>query len=454
MKKKKIVIVILALIGTAMLISGIIFKSMHLGGANMDRTLILCGALELAGVAISVVVEAIKNRKKSAAGDGKEGAAKSASASEIGGVEFEIPPIPDDAEFFIEKDGKNFHKLFSKGEEVESVTLVGEEKLYTFDFLWYKHYGNCAFCVLGQDGTDDSGNEDYEKYLFRIVEGAGGETGLIRETDDTIIETVQKDFDAAVKAYSSSPAISVKYVDKGRKKTFIALTAIYFAVLAAGLIGFFTGFGIKDVQQNAICKAVTLAYAVITPSYLIYLGSNNPFEFNGAVSKVLVIVGIIAMVVLSCISMTTIPDNIEFTGFWSFFMNIFMPVLPFVATVVYAMAYCWWCKGAPSYTYLGFGIGVTVLFPVATALLIALFILYMIVIMIKWILSSLGVIAADTNLGKGFISGWTGKSFEKTYTVTDEYGYEHTVKSSDGIHFYGDGETYISDDGGSTIHKS
>lgn len=451
MKNKKIAYVIVILLGLGMLVAGLVMKYVvRLSDSSYTTMLIVCGAVELVACTVSLVMQIRKEKKE----NGTSPAVKS-------GKELNVPPLADDAEILIEKDGKDLYEIFNKGEEVSQVSLLSDDGIYTYDYLWYKNYGEHAFCVLGSQEQDEDGNPQYMKYIFRLVDSGDGEaTGLVFEEDEGVRDVIIEDFAAAAESYAKGQSVptgtsmGVKYEDKNRVKSFVALTAVYLTVLLVGLIGFFTGFGIKDVQQLAICKAITLAYAVITPSYFIYLGASNPFNFGNVICKALIVAGIAAMIVLSCVSLTALPEGIEFDGFRGFFMHIFMPAVPFVATFCYFAVYCWWCKNAPSTVYLGFGIAVTLLFPVATALLIAFFILAFIIGAIKWILSSLGVIAGDTNLGKGFISGLTGKSFEKTYTITDEHGYEHTVKSSDGIHFYGDGASYISDDGGHTIRRA
>ena len=452
--------VILVIVGVLMLVAGLIIpRFMHgMRGFYTIYTSIVGSGLIVVG---TVLIVLHKRKQQNVAEDGEKNS--SASSANTEHKELVIPPLKDDFELYTEKDGKNLHELFSKGESVSTVTLVcPDEKLHTYDYLWYKHYGECAFCVLGIEEADEDGEPQYYKALFRVVE-SDGQTGLVLEEDDSVCEIVKSDFEKAVEEYSKSQtgqsnqksgSISISYEDKGRVKCFIALSSVYLAVLIAGLVGFFTGFGISDIQSAAICKAICLSYVVVTPSYVIYLSSCNPFNFNGAVCKAIKWVAVAVMIVLAILNITALPDGIDYDGwFWGFFMHIFIPAVPFVAIFCYYAVYCWWCNDAPSKIFLIFGIAVTILFPVATALLIAYFIIVTLIAAIKWILSSIGIMAADTNLGKGFITGWTGKSFEKTYTIRDENGYEHTVKSSDGIHFYGDGQNYISDDGGNTLRK-
>lgn len=461
MKNKKRRYAVLLVIGVLMIIGGIV------AGVLMPETGKIYAIYYCAVGAVLIAIGAflmMRKEKPKAEGEGEQLSSATAATSEQ--TELVVPPLPSGVEVYIEQDGKNLYELFGQGENLSSVTLVcPDEKLRTYDYLWFKTYGEHSFCVLGYNDTEEDGSPVYVKMLFRLVEG-DGETGLVLEEDEGVCAVVQRDFDRVAEEYAKSqtnpskavPAtggsIAVQYVDKESKKSFFVLTAIYLLVLIAGLIGHFTAFGITDEQQAAICGAICLSYVVVTPSYFIYLSACNPFNFNGVVRQIIKWVAVAVMIVLAIINITAIPDNIEYEGFWGFIMNIFIPAAPFVATFCYYAVYCWWCHDAPSRIFLIFGLAVTVLFPVATALLMIYLVLTFIIAAIKWILSSIGIMAADTNLGKGFISGWTGKSFEKTYTIRDEHGYEHTVTSSDGIHFYGDGVTYISDDGGNTIRRS
>lgn len=383
-----------------------------------------------------------------------------------------VPPVPEDAEIAFETDFKNLYELFAQGENLETITLAREidGTVYerTFDALWYNDYGTAMFCVLGADEEDG-----YLKYVYRIVEFEDGTTGLYFEEDEDVLKVVRADFDAALTAYQNNnvaaPAENIQSKSKNNggaltvvgggldKKVFAVLTVLYGLVLGAGLIGYFTGFGIGGEQERAVCRAVCLAYALVTPSYLVYIGAHNPFNAHRAVAVILMVIGCLAMAgcaFLGLVLVSRLGEPVMLDGVWAFFMHIFIPALPFVAAVVYALAYIWWCRRLAPGWFLGFGIGVTLLFPVAAALVFAVFIIFMIILLIRWMLFAFGVIAEDSAFGNGFIAGLTGKKMGREYTVTDEHGYTHTVHSYNGRDFYGSDGRYAgsSSDGGKTIN--
>lgn len=243
--------------------------------------------------------------------------------------------------------------------------------------------------------------------------------------------------------------------DSWRIKAFGILTAMYVLILIVSLIGFFTGFGIKNDDGKTLCKAICLAYAFITPSYFVYFGFANPFHLPKAVSVGIAVFGIVAMVICFVVGLVSISNLPEVeNGFGGFICNIFIPLAIACAVVGYGVIYGSVCRGASSVWYLGLGVGMTVLFPVVAALVAAVIVISFLIGAIKWILSSLGIMVKDTGFGRGFISGWTGKIIHKNeYTYTDENGYTHTVYSDNGTDFYGSDGSYAghSDDGGRHI---
>ncbi len=242
--------------------------------------------------------------------------------------------------------------------------------------------------------------------------------------------------------------------DRWRIKTFAILTAVYAVVLIVGIIGYITGFGLQG-DNATVCKGVCLAYAFVTPSYFLYLAYGNPFRLPKAATVVIAVVGIAAMVLCFIISFVTISKLPEVEdGFWGFVMNIFIYLAIACAVIGYGLLYGLICKGASSVWYLGVGVGFTVLFPVVAAIIAAIFVISFLIGAIKWLLSCLGIMTADTSFGKGFISGWTGKIMHKNqYSYTDENGYTHTVYSDNGTDFYNSDGSYAgrSDDGGRHI---
>lgn len=357
-----------------------------------------------------------------------------------------------------EMGGMNLLELFEIGESVETLNLAGSEGVYTFDLLWGNAYNGVGYLVVGR--RED---EAYMKYILRIDNEEPSVVDF--EEGDEIRAVIIADFTKAVGNYAQENGYSAQAVTetintepKGKKKkTFAALFIIYLVILGAGLIGYFKTF-FMSLSGDAliICKAVSLAYVLITPSFLVYFGGHNPFGMKKGGAVFFIILGTLGLVACLIVGMPMITELGEVQGaFWGFVVNTFLPIALIIATIAYVAVFAFWCRGMTSGWYLGMGIAVTLLFPVATALVLAFFILSMILAMIRWLLTSIGILAADTSFGRGFISGWTGKRSASTgYQIIDESGYTRTLTPYEGNRYRDDtGAFWKSDDNGNTFYR-
>lgn len=339
-----------------------------------------------------------------------------------------------------EAHGRNLLEMLKKPEEIEKISFINEPgDMVEYDLLWGNVYDGVTYIVVGH-------MEDvYMKYIFFVSNS--DPTKCYAELNDSVREPIKTDFMNAINAYAQQngqaapdsgekkgrfSGFKQRFItnkpDTGKIKTFIALSVIYAVILAVGLAGYFTGFGLEG-ESLAIAKAICISYAFITPSYFIYFGSHNPFGIKKGLNYLFVVLGIAGMVVCVVFGFNLIPGSGEISNeALSYIVNNLLPISLIVATASYIAAYVVWCKGLSSGWYLGVGIAATLLFPVVTALIIAVFVIYMLILIVCWLLSALGILVSDTPMGRGFKQGWSGsRQGGAVYQITDENGYTHTL---------------------------
>ncbi len=364
-----------------------------------------------------------------------------------------------------EAHGADINEMMKNPQSVEKLSFRTESgEVLTYDFLWGNVYGGVTYLVVGRM------EEAYTKYIIFV--SPADPTVCYCELNDGVREVIKNDFDRAVGAYAQGggmPAeqkaesvgrfarLKMRFVsgkpDTGKKQTFVIMLILYGVILMGGLSTYFTA---PDGDGNgALIKALCLAYMLITPSFFIYFGSHNPFNLKNGVCYALIALGIAGMIgtTVAGFSLITSVGEVSDTAL-SFIINTLLPISLIVATVCYIIAYVVWCRGLSSQWFLGIGIATTVLFPVATALIIAAFVLYIALVLIKWFISSLIILLGGTPLERGFKQGWNGTGQGgPVYQITDEYGNTRTLRQYDGNRFYDGTDFWITDDGGNTFRK-
>lgn len=366
-----------------------------------------------------------------------------------------------------EIDGKNLLELLQNPQDVERLTFRAEDgEVLQYDMLWGNVYGGVTYLVVGRH------EDTYTKYILYI--SPEDPSVCYCELNDGVREVIKNDFSAALAGLTQSggQAAVAKEQEGGRftrlkrrfitgkpdnpkskKITFFVMLAIYVAILAVGLSCY---FAIKGTGDSALLtRALCIAYALITPSFFIYFGSHNPFGLKNGLCYFLIALGIIGMIVCDVFGFSLISEVGELeNNVMSFLVVTVLPISLIVATVCYIIAYVVWCRGLNSGWFLGIGIATTILFPIATALIIAAFLLYIAFIFISWLISGVIILLGGTPMGRGFKEGWTGKSSGGTvYELTDENGYTHTLRHYDGNRYYDGHDFWISDDGGNTFRR-
>ena len=470
-KQRKRTGITLIVIGALALIAGIVLYFTFKGDRIIAISPIGYGALFLV-IGIVVFATAKKKYEKELAEEQKSSgtSASATTVAKTAGSKIDLAASESGGEL-TEVDGRDMLKMLEHPEQVEKVTFRDSDNdIFEFDLLWGNVYDGVTYIVAARQEGDE-----YMKYIIRINNDEP--STAYYEVNDDIREAIKTDFINAMNAYTGQNSYTAEPAqgkkrglmggakqrfiqtgeDNGKIKTFIVMACIYAVILAVGLIGYFTGFGLSG-DNLIICKAFCIAYALITPSFLIYFGCHNPFNFKNVLSKTIMALGIIGMIVCIIFGFRLISEvgEVESTV-WGFVVNTMLPIALIVATVAYIAAYVFWCNGLSSTWYLGIGIATTVIFPIATALMIAAFILYMLILIIKWLLSSIGIMAGDTALGRGFKAGWTGDNSylgHGGYQITDEHGYTRTLTHYEGNRYRDDtGSFWVSDDGGHSFRR-
>lgn len=238
----------------------------------------------------------------------------------------------------------------------------------------------------------------------------------------------------------------------GKTKTFVVLTIFYAALLVLALVIGLAQLGGKDVSYIAI------AYAMLTPSYFIYLGSHKPFGMKDKLGLFFVISGIVLLVACAGVAIFLIMS------YYSQQLNSVLGILISFALVVadagYIFAYAYWCKGLSSAWYMGIGILGTILFPLAAMLVIILFILRIVIFFVGGFFSLAKTGVSGNGFVEGFKAGYTGRELPEEYIEIHDGGYTRLLKyrsrdyvKSRDIYIDDLGCEWYSQDGGETFYK-
>ena len=253
---------------------------------------------------------------------------------------------------------------------------------------------------------------------------------------------------------------------KTRVSAFISVAVMYAVILIVGLVMYLLpirtfyelfGGGNNTTLKIVLTRVVCLAYLLVTPSFLLYFGAHNPFNFKKAISIPMIVVGIIGMVACDVYGIVTIPrfatnpqDTVNY-----FIVSKFIPIALGVSTVAYILVYLVWCKGLSSKWYASMSYVTTLIFPIATALILAVIALYIVWTLLMWLISAIRILFGGTAVGRGFKQGWTGKGQSGGgYQIIDENGYTRTLTPYEGNRYRDDtGSFWISDDGGNSFRR-
>lgn len=213
---------------------------------------------------------------------------------------------------------------------------------------------------------------------------------------------------------------------KGKKAAFGFMTTFYILLLALGLIGCFI-----LPEYKAYCAAV----ALLAPMWFTYYFFHDPFDKE--VGKGMLVIAIILSVVASVLHLIL-------------FQSTFALIILVLCYVFQFLGYAKFCKDKSSFMFVLIGIGSIIAVPLA----IAAFVIGLIVIVVKFILSFFG----ETEFGQAFKRGYNGESEpQSVYEITDEYGYKRTLKPADrytSTRYVDDtGSYWITNDNGSTFSR-
>ena len=366
-----------------------------------------------------------------------------------------------------ERDGNSFKAYFAAPSEIEYAPVVENGVETVYDFLWCNKYESEYFMVVGLKATDG-----YNTYLLHIdndhpetahfVTGGAVQKKALDDFESTVNSLTEEDEQQThnIKALALLDKIKsrIKRKEPAPKKTrielFCSVAALYLILLGYGLYLYFWFSSRGD--SGVLISAIGIAYALITPSFLLFWATFKPFKTSRAGNIALIVVGVVLLVAADVVGWVLISNLPEVTsGVIAFFKNIFLPVTLIVATLTYIVAYLYWNINLPEKWQTGTAFVVTVLFPVATAIIFVLLAVALIVAFVRWILSSFGVMLGGSRLEKGFRQGYYGEHVaDDEFKITDEYGNTITVKHYDGDSYTdGYGNTYTTDDGGNTFHK-
>ena len=244
--------------------------------------------------------------------------------------------------------------------------------------------------------------------------------------------------------------------EKARTGAFISVLVMYIVIFAATFIVNLV-VGRRISQASLVASAVSFGYRLIIPSFFVYLGSHNPFNLKKSITKLFIALGIVGMILCDIYGILIIPRYVapDMGTVHEFIISKFIPIALCVSTVAYILVYLVWCKGLSSKWYAGMAYVTTVLFPVATALILAVIALYVAWTLLIWLLSAIKVLLGGTPIERGFKKGWSGKGQSSSgYEIIDESGYRRTLTPYEGNRYRDDtGAFWVSDDGGNSFRR-
>ena len=426
------------------------------------------GAYAALFILIGAIMLAIAKKKYKKA---QEQAATAAQTT-LSNVAFDSSDDDDD-QVIREANGKDLHDIIANAANVEKVTFTDDDAEFTFDFLWCNRYNDTWYMVVGRTEEDDS----YMKYILRVDKTDS--TFAHYEMNDGVRDVIIADFARAVEGYAQQNGYTAQATSgekQGRlarmtsrfksgageeKKTrltaFISVAVMYAVILVVGLALYFAR--IRSAQlPPLVIRAIALGYLLVMPSFLLYFGAHNPFNFNKSISTLLIVVGIVAMIACDIYGVMIIPrfaPSAEQDVVYNFIIEKFIPIALFVATVAYVLVYLVWCKNLSSKWFAGMSYATTILFPVATALILAAIALYVAWILLMWLINAIRILLGGTPMARGFKQGWTGeRSSGGGYQIIDEHGYTRTLTHYEGNRYRDDtGSFWVSDDGGNSFRR-
>ncbi len=364
-----------------------------------------------------------------------------------------------------ETHGLDMRTILSHAADVSTIELQDGTHVASFDFLWGNVYGGEYYYVvsLGRGAA-------FQMYILHIDNSAPDTAQYVEEGE--MREQVIADCTAALQAAGVTlppPEEAPKKVgileriksnipqrpkaEKGKRLwAFASVAALYIVLLSMGLFCYFRPMGSGDTAE--LVQGIALAYLLITPSVLLFLSVFDPFGMPYGAKRALNILGIILMIgadVLGLVLFMNMPEPQD--HIIGMVITWFLPAALVVSTVAYIFAYLFWCEGLPDGWQIGTAYIVTVLFPVATALILAAIILLFLIMFIRWIISAFGIMLGGSGLERGWKQGWSGESTPSEYEITVD-GYTRHLSRLDGNRYRDNvGDVWVTDDGGQTFHK-
>lgn len=424
------------------------------------------GAVVLATVVLIVGIVRAKKMKKEAATANVEPA--SAPEVQSGPVEkvASKSDLPDGT--VRETHGMDLRTIFSHAADVNTIEVQDGTHVATFDFLWGNIYDGESYLVVSLGR-----GEDFRMYILHVNNDAPDTAEYVEE--GPMRERVITDCTAALQAAGvvfpptggrseggkfdvlRGLKAKIKPRPKAEKSKrlawFSVVLALYLCLLGYGLFEYFHPMG--NVEVRLLVQAIALAYLLITPSLLLFFAVYDPFELKKGVLTAFTVIGIVLMVAADAFGIymllnMPVPEN----QVMSLIMTAFLPAALVVSTVAYIFAYLFWCKGLPDGWQIGTAILVTLLFPVATALILLFIVICLVIALVRFLLSALGILVGDTDLGRGFRQGWTGEGGSSgQYDITVD-GYTRHLSHLSGNRYKDNvGDIWVTDDGGHTFHK-
>ena len=385
----------------------------------------------------------------------------------------------DDGQLLSELNGKDWLEIIADAANVEKVTLCDDGGEHTFDFLWCNCYNDTWYMVVGHNEEDGT----YMKYILRV--DRTDSTFAHYEMNDKVREVIIADFTRAVEGYAQQNGYTAQTTGGGKqgrlsrmksrfksgegeeKKTrvsaFISVVVLYAAILIVATVmsgNFFRAMfssGFRIIPNARI--AIFCGYLLVMPSFLLYFGAHNPFNFKKSVATSLIVFGIIMMIACDISGIILLTRNAEYMNpantVENFIVTKFVPIALCVSTVAYILVYLVWCKGLSSKWFAVMSYVTTIVFPIVTALIIAAVVLYIAWVLLMWLINAIRILLGGTPMARGFKQGWTGeRSSGGGYQIIDEHGYTRTLTHYEGNRYRDDtGSFWVSDDGGNSFRR-
>ncbi len=413
----------------------------------------------LIGVGIAVLVHA----KKKGRAEAQEAEKAPQMQEETPEEPKPLPSLPDGT--VRETHGLDMRTLLSHAADVASIELQDGSHVVSFDFLWGNVYDGEYYYVvsLGRGAA-------FRMYILQIDNAAPDTARYVEEGE--MRERVIADCTAALQAAGVTlppPEEAPKRVgilgrikskiqpkpraEKNKRLTaFAVVAAMYLTLLSTGLFYYFRPMGSGDAAE--LVRGIALAYLLITPSLVLFFGVFDPFELPKKVCTAIMIVGIVLMVladVLGLVLLLNMPDSENHVI--GLLLSVFLPAALAVSTAAFIFAYVFWCRGLPDGWQIGTAFAVTILFPVATALILAVVALSLLIALIRYLISAIGILLGGSGIERGWRQGYSGERATGEYEITVD-GFTRHLTRLDGNRYQDNvGDVWLTDDGGQTFHR-